>query len=411
MLIMNNMDTHFERADSCEERGKLLSQTQKNKGGEKSGTTMQAQDEGEIRDFSLLLRGEDTQTTYPLSNDEDAGTKEDVEPSIAGMEEEKTEEEDGKPAEAADVKNTTDLLFLNQILSSRLTQTSAQQAGTGGGANDGRIHEMGAFLPEGMADHGGNIKKNRVEEKERGAINADRRDTDTIGQRNNSQRLVQKNALKMAEGMNIQEKTGFDGKGNPPSTPVNFDKIAVGDKITLKTARADANSPVSPINGVEILQSKKTGALTFLHLKLDPMHLGQVEARIRTSREGLHIELRSERQNTARTLAQDQLLLTQILEKSGFDRQSQIHVHVTEHGEQMMQNISGNSQQFQDTRQNNASSSQFAAGNGTNSSQDEGRHASSERKQREENLSRATQQDISLERLHRAHRDSHRLFV
>jgi len=284
-------------------------------------------------------------------------------------------------------------------------------------------HHVGLHLGHEIHGHHHNDQQRRAAEVERDVPahdqklghQADQRDVDTIQRQHNGQRLAQKIVSKITEGMNIQERAGFDGKGNPQSTPVNFDKIAIGDKIALKTAGASASSPASPINGVEILQSKKTDTLTLLHLKLDPMHLGPVEARIRTSREGLHIELRAEQQNTARSLAQDQFLLTEILEKSGFDRQSQIHVHITEHGEQMMQNISGNSQQLQDTRQNNTSSSQFAAGNGTNSPQDEGRHASSEHKQPEENLSRTTQSDISpdisLERFHRAHRDSHRLFV
>jgi len=270
---------------------------------------------------------------------------------------------------------------------------------------------MAAFLTEEMEDNHVHIKKNRVEEKERGSIHANRRDADAIGQQNNSQRLVQKSASKITEGMNIQERTGFENRTSPQSTSVHFDKIAIGDKIALKTAGASASSLVSPINGVEILQSKKTGSLTLLHLKLDPMHLGPVEARIRTSREGLHIELRAEQQNTARSLAQDQLLLTQILEKSGFDRQSQIHVHVTEHGEQTLQNISANSQSIQDTKQNNASPSQFATGNGANLRQDDGRRTASGREQREENLSPATQPDMPLERSYHAHRDSHRLFV
>jgi len=408
MLIMNNIATNFERASTCGEKGELVSQTQNNKGKAeaKSAATMPAKDEGESQSFSALLTEEVQATCLPVT-DEDADT------AITDTQEEAQTTEGEEVDSASDAKNIADLLFLNQLLSSRLADISAKQAGVEGGKGD--VNALEALMSEEGEGNMIPLKKDGVAEKGRGFPRADRRDADKIGLQNISQRLGQKTAPKMAEGSPQSTPANFDSKGNPQSTPVNFDKIAIGDKIALKTAATSTSSPISPINGVEILQSKKTGALTLLHLKLDPVHLGPVEARIRTSREGLHIELRAERQSAARSLAQDQLLLTQILDKSGFGRDGQIHVHVAEQGGQIMQNMQGNGQQSQDIRQNNASLSQFLAGNGANSAQDEGRRAASEREKREEDLLQTTKPNISpnisLERSHLAHRDSHRLFV
>lgn len=105
--------------------------------------------------------------------------------------------------------------------------------------------------------------------------------------------------------------------------------LEIGDRIQLKADSA-AVSQQGRIEGLEVVQSKKSGDLRILHLKLLPENLGGVEARMRMTANGLHIELQAERAETARLLACDHRMLAQTLEKSGFQEHGRISVAVIE---------------------------------------------------------------------------------
>lgn len=105
--------------------------------------------------------------------------------------------------------------------------------------------------------------------------------------------------------------------------------LEIGDRIQLKADSA-AVSRQGRIEGLDVVQSKKIGDLRVLHLKLLPENLGGVEARMRMTANGLHIELQAERAETARLLASDHRMLAQMLEKSGFQDHGRISVAVIE---------------------------------------------------------------------------------
>jgi len=105
--------------------------------------------------------------------------------------------------------------------------------------------------------------------------------------------------------------------------------LEIGDRIQLKADSA-AVSQQGRIEELDVVQSKKSGDLRILHLKLLPENLGGVEARMRMTANGLHIELQAERAETARLLASDHRMLAQMLEKSGFQDHGRISIAVIE---------------------------------------------------------------------------------
>jgi|GEM_PF-1557849 len=103
----------------------------------------------------------------------------------------------------------------------------------------------------------------------------------------------------------------------------------IGDKIQLKTSLAGVPQE-GRIQGLEIIQNRKSGDLRLLHLKLMPDNLGTVEARMRMTGNGLHIELQAERDGTARLLAADHQMLVRTLEKSGLQDYGHVSITVVE---------------------------------------------------------------------------------
>lgn len=91
------------------------------------------------------------------------------------------------------------------------------------------------------------------------------------------------------------------------------------------------------ITDVEVIQSKPVGQIRLLRIKLNPESLGMVEARLRKTNEGLHIELHAERQETARLLAADHHMLGKALEKSGITDDGRLTIMVVDRSTQSVQ--------------------------------------------------------------------------
>ncbi|RCL02526.1 MAG: Flagellar hook-length control protein FliK [Candidatus Tokpelaia sp. JSC188] len=113
-----------------------------------------------------------------------------------------------------------------------------------------------------------------------------------------------------------------------------FDKIEmreslkVGDKVQLKPNPL-AVSQTTRIDGLEIVQNRKSGDLRILHLKIIPENLGSIEARMRMTSNGLlHIELRAEQTEVARLLAADHRMLLETLKDFGLQNHNRISVAV-----------------------------------------------------------------------------------
>lgn len=143
----------------------------------------------------------------------------------------------------------------------------------------------------------------------------------------------------------------------------------VGSKVGTDTVNSQRLDVLGRIADVEVLQNRSVGDMRVLRIKLNPENLGTVEARLRKTNEGLHIELHAERQETARLLAADHHMLGKALEKSGFNDDGRLTImvidrsaqniqqaHSSNSGQGMSQDNSG--QNFNGQRQSNGQQSQ-----------------------------------------------------
>ena len=128
--------------------------------------------------------------------------------------------------------------------------------------------------------------------------------------------------------------------------------MATGDRLFMAEAK-QSNSSTRVISDIEIKQNKQIGDIHVLKIKLNPDELGSVEARLRKTNDGLHIELHAERQETARLLASDHQMLGKAIEKSGFHDDGQLTIIVVDKTIQTTQQ--GQSSAFsQNAGQNNS---------------------------------------------------------
>lgn len=105
-------------------------------------------------------------------------------------------------------------------------------------------------------------------------------------------------------------------------------KFAVlGDRLATQ-GNLHLNNKTGRIANLEVTQNKQVGEIRILRIKLNPEELGGVEARLRKTNEGLHIELHAQHQETARLLASDHQMLTKALEKSGFHDDGKLTITV-----------------------------------------------------------------------------------
>ena len=128
--------------------------------------------------------------------------------------------------------------------------------------------------------------------------------------------------------------------------------MATGDRLFMPETK-QSNSSSRVIADIEIKQNKQIGDIHVLKIKLNPDELGSVEARLRKTNDGLHIELHAERQETARLLASDHQMLGKAIEKSGFHDDGQLTIIVVDKTIQTTQQ--GQSSAFsQNAGQNNS---------------------------------------------------------
>lgn len=147
-------------------------------------------------------------------------------------------------------------------------------------------------------------------------------------------------------------------------------QLAVGDKVALK-----AHVSKSPLayTSFEILSHKNSGNIHVLRVQLHPEDLGQVNVRLRSTQEGLHIELQAKDARTSALLAQDQDALKNILKAASVTDSGKVFVSVVRSDDVFVQNISAtrsdnsfsNGQQGgQSFANENGSSKDFSNGSG-----------------------------------------------
>ena len=131
------------------------------------------------------------------------------------------------------------------------------------------------------------------------------------------------------------------------SQQVNFEDMAeksqagstlnVGDRVATTNPKGVDQTQLGRITGVEVTENRQVGDLRVLRIKLNPENLGMVEARLRKTSDGLHIEIHAERQETARLLAADHHALHKALEKSGFNDDGRLTIMVVDRSSQTVQ--------------------------------------------------------------------------
>ncbi|MBB2973811.1 flagellar hook-length control protein FliK [Mesorhizobium sp. RMAD-H1] len=138
------------------------------------------------------------------------------------------------------------------------------------------------------------------------------------------------------------------GAGNPPG-PAD--------------AAANPSRPAMRIADVEIVSERSYGATKTLNIRLQPVDLGTVTARLRLVPDGMQVELVADRRDTAERLAADRDMLSTALRTAGFDDKAVLSITVTERGQSSMANMSGN----QAGQQNFAAQDQSAGRHGAHS--------------------------------------------
>ncbi|WP_208431786.1 flagellar hook-length control protein FliK [Bartonella schoenbuchensis] len=113
-----------------------------------------------------------------------------------------------------------------------------------------------------------------------------------------------------------------------------LEDLEIGDKLTLEK---ENSALINKLSDVDITLNKKVGHVQLLRLKLTPAELGTIDAKLRMSAQGLHVELHIQRQETARLLAENQQMLVRILEKMPVNDDSRVLVSIIDKNAQTIQ--------------------------------------------------------------------------
>ncbi|WP_102830618.1 flagellar hook-length control protein FliK [Bartonella bovis] len=113
-----------------------------------------------------------------------------------------------------------------------------------------------------------------------------------------------------------------------------LEDLEIGDKLALQKENSNL---INKLSDVEITLNKKVGYVQILRLKLTPAELGTVDAKLRMSAQGLHIELHIQRQETMRFLVENQQMLIRVLEKVPANDDGRVLVSIIDKSVQTIQ--------------------------------------------------------------------------
>ena len=159
-----------------------------------------------------------------------------------------------------------------------------------------------------------------------------RADHTVSGRKQNGDRRTQNNIFQASN--NSSQQANFDNaaeKAQAGST------LNIGDRVATTDSRGGDQTQAGRIVGVEVTENRQVGDMRLLRIKLNPENLGMVEARLRKTSDGLHIEIHAERQETARLLAADHHALHKALEKSGFNDDGHLTIMIVDRSSQTVQ--------------------------------------------------------------------------
>ncbi|MCL6229461.1 flagellar hook-length control protein FliK [Bartonella bilalgolemii] len=139
--------------------------------------------------------------------------------------------------------------------------------------------------------------------------------------------------------------------------------LEIGNRLIFQEEKPDF---MMQLSGVDITCNKKVGDVRILHLKLTPVELGTVDAKVRMTAQGLHIELCAQHRETARLLISNQQMLSYVLEKAHIHDGGHLLISVVDKSAQVVlqnqslqieqdnsgQHFDGQHQAFGDNKQN-----------------------------------------------------------
>ncbi|AQX18603.1 hook-length control protein FliK [Bartonella sp. A1379B] len=110
--------------------------------------------------------------------------------------------------------------------------------------------------------------------------------------------------------------------------------LEIGNRLILQEEKPDF---MMQLSGVDITCNKKVGDVRILHLKLTPVELGIVDAKVRMTAQGLHIELCTQHRETARLLISSQQMLSYVLEKAHVHDSGHLLISIVDKSSQVIQ--------------------------------------------------------------------------
>ncbi|EYS94385.1 hypothetical protein H709_00988 [Bartonella bacilliformis CUSCO5] len=177
--------------------------------------------------------------------------------------------------------------------------------------------------------------------------------------------------------------------------------LKMGDNVAVQQEKPNF---ISQFNDVHVTLNKKVGHVQLLHLKLTPVELGSIDAKLRMTTQGLHVELQAQHQETARLLANNQEMLIHILEKAHIHDGGRLSVTIIDKNAQSGQF----SQMDQGLGQNNSEQNSHGQHQAFDHNDQSGQNESRQFFKRFL-LEDSSLMDLSLEDVHS--RNSHRLVV
>ncbi|AQX20277.1 flagellar hook-length control protein FliK [Bartonella sp. WD16.2] len=113
-----------------------------------------------------------------------------------------------------------------------------------------------------------------------------------------------------------------------------LENLEIGDKLALQ---GENSNLINKLIDVDITLNKKVGHVQLLRLKLTPAELGTIDAKLRMSAQGLHVELHIQRQEAVRLLGNNQQMLIRILEKVPVNDEGRVLVSIIDKSVQTIQ--------------------------------------------------------------------------
>lgn len=171
-------------------------------------------------------------------------------------------------------------------------------------------------------------------------------------------------AASFADGGNVSERMGVQQQPQVLRAPV---------PLEVKSAPTSPQAAVR-IDDVQVISERSFGAVKTLQIRLDPVDLGQVTARIRVVADNIEVHLIADKPHAAEALAADRSMIEKALKVAGVTDDSKITVSVAERGTVNVQQ-SASSQNATQQQSNQSQGQQGQQGFGMQSGTD-GRNGS-----------------------------------